>query len=557
MKYTIEETTLTAIGNALRSKYGDKKIVTETQQNVISAVSKTSNLGTGISDRNGFYLKDLNSDYYKMEVIHIPNASSIKVNLNYYLFVNQYSSSIGDYLYIAPGAYNTPSEWNAAGHSGATGYTSSGSKELVFSNTEYLTFYLKFDTNAGISTTNRSLPGYYAKCVGLDADGNTLPETTEVEVEVVNTYSPLDMAEAINNITVGGEDNGDCNGLHVPEKRLVISDSCPYRFTRGWEWFIEEFGEHITTEKINNGQYMFTQSYVMEIPFDINFTTVDSATVNGNNDVSHMFYLSRIEKAPYLTGSIAKTQNMFKSCGYLKEIPDDWADKIDFHNIREYTYANASHMFDGCYSLRSIPDGLLEALNTSSTSSNSGSRTYYKGLASGCAVLEELVLPVQQMIMTDESLSYTADNCYRLNKFVFKTQEDGTPYTVSWNKQVLSLHSNTGFGGTESYIINYKSGITKDKIVKDDATYAALKNDPDWYTLKADYSRYNKTSAVETINSLPDTSAYLASLSGTNNTNTIKFKGTAGRYTDGGAINTLTEEEIAVATAKGWTVSFV
>jgi hypothetical protein len=67
------------------------------------------------------------------------------------------------------------------------------------------------------------------------------------------------------------------------------------------------------------------------------------------------------------------------------------------------------------------------------------------------------------------------------------------------------------------------------------------------------YSRYNHDSAVNTINSLPDTSAYLATAGGTN---TIKFKGNAGSKTDGGAINTLTAEEIAVATAKGWTVSF-
>ena len=81
-----------------------------------------------------------------------------------------------------------------------------------------------------------------------------------------------------------------------------------------------------------------------------------------------------------------------------------------------------------------------------------------------------------------------------------------------------------------------------------------MKNDPDWYTLKSEYSRYNHDSAVATINSLPDTSAYLAEKGGTN---TIKFIGNAGSATDGGAINTLTEEEIAVATAKGWTITFV
>ena len=68
------------------------------------------------------------------------------------------------------------------------------------------------------------------------------------------------------------------------------------------------------------------------------------------------------------------------------------------------------------------------------------------------------------------------------------------------------------------------------------------------------YSRYNHDSAVETINSLPDTSGYLSANGGTN---TIKFEGAAGSKTDGGAINTLTEEEIAVAAAKGWTVTLV
>jgi hypothetical protein len=102
----------------------------------------------------------------------------------------------------------------------------------------------------------------------------------------------------------------------------------------------------------------------------------------------------------------------------------------------------------------------------------------------------------------------------------------------------------------------YNSGITIDKCIYDDATYQALKNDPDNYVCGYStenphhYSRYDKASAIRTINSLPD-------VSGSGGTNTIKFKGEAGLKTDNGAINTMTPEEIAVATAKGWTVSFV
>ena len=124
-----------------------------------------------------------------------------------------------------------------------------------------------------------------------------------------------------------------------------------------------------------------------------------------------------------------------------------------------------------------------------------------------------------------------------------------------WKSQTINLYDCIGYlGSYESNVLNYNSGITADKKIDDDATYQALKDDPDAYTSRMAYSRYNRDSAVATINTLPDTSAFLAQKGGTN---TIKFQGGAGSKTDGGAINTMTEEEIAVATAKGWTVSFV
>ena len=132
-----------------------------------------------------------------------------------------------------------------------------------------------------------------------------------------------------------------------------------------------------------------------------------------------------------------------------------------------------------------------------------------------------------------------------------KSNHINETYNVT-NPQVISLEE---YINTYGEIIGKKPNIKYvDKEVTDDATYQALKNDPDWFTCKVEYNRYNHDSAVETINSLPDTSAYLAANGGTN---IIKFKGAAGSATDGGAINTLTEAEIAVAAAKGWTVSLV
>ena len=164
------------------------------------------------------------------------------------------------------------------------------------------------------------------------------------------------------------------------------------------------------------------------------------------------------------------------------------------------------------------------------------------------------------------------------NSMTFATN-NGEPYKVNWKNQTIDLSKRIGHGEriwSSSYEI-YAQGYWKEKnnvfyettdLEQAKLNYNKLKSQDNWFSWSEDsgtyegknvyysllFSRYNHDSAVETINSLPDTSEYLASAGGTN---TIKFKGIQGALTDGGAINTLTEAEIAVATEKGWTVSMV
>jgi hypothetical protein len=242
---------------------------------------------------------------------------------------------------------------------------------------------------------------------------------------------------------------------------------------------------------------------------------------------------------------------MFYGCYRLRYLPEDLGNNWDWNYLHTYAYSYMSNIFDNCYSLRRVPDNFLSniwGIQTSATYSP------YKYLFNACFCLDEVKnLPIQQSKLASNTFSSTFYSCNRLKSFTFETNEDGSPKIAEWKSQTITLNNECGNGSSKQYFLNYNSGITADKEVKDDATYQALKNDPDWFTLTKDYSRYNRLSAVETINSLPDTSAYLATAGGTN---TIKFKGDSGSLTDGGAINTMTEEEIAVATAKGWTVSF-
>lgn len=357
------------------------------------------------------------------------------------------------------------------------------------------------------------------------------------------TYKPSEMAAAISAIETGGGG--------VPEEAFKITGDCSYRFTRGgWDWFIREFGKRVKTENITNMEYMFQYSTEAEIPFELN------ASASSNCSVTNMFYLcSKLISIPKISNCKASTtNNMFGSCWMLRELPEDLENYFDWSYLDNLTseYSGARNsMFTECRSLRSIPMGFLNHGNPKAS-------YYYAVHNNGfymCNALDEILglpIPSREVAYTSNSFASSFNGCYRLKNMTFKCP-DGAPYVVKWKNQVIDLAS-IGVVLNVSQILHYNSGITADKEVKDDATYQALKNDKDWYSTMSEYSRYNHDSAVETINSLPDASAYLATAGGTN---TIKFKGAAGSATDGGAINTLTQEEIAVATAKGWTVTLV
>lgn len=351
--------------------------------------------------------------------------------------------------------------------------------------------------------------------------------------------APLNMPDEINAIEAGVE---------LPEEAFNITGECNNRFANnGWNWFAEEFGHKVNSNKISGAGYMFSDSKELtKIPFALNFNRQASTTYMFKN-------CQKLKEIGPIVGlQFYSCEHMFDSCYRLKQLPKlenpNW---VYLHNNAEYQYAG--YMFYNCYSLRSIPEEYSKEFYTPATA------YYYHPFYNrfyGCYTLDEVtnIDFHKSNTITVNVCSNMFTNCARLARVVFVTQEDGTPYAVNWKGQTIDLTTVGCLKGTNlSFITGYNSGITVDKEVKDDATYQALKNDPDWFAWgNVNYSRYNHNSAVETINSLPDTSAYLAANGGTN---TIKFA-IMGSKTDGGGTKSLTEEEIAVAAAKGWTVTF-
>ena len=376
--------------------------------------------------------------------------------------------------------------------------------------------------------------------------GGTVEELT---ITSNGTYNPPTGIDGFAPVVVNVPQDGS-----PPESAFNITGSCNYRFAyNNWNWFIKLNGNKITTNNIKNIDYMFGYSSNLEvIPFDINMT---SSSTTAGYTFTGCYNLTNIPMINNLKMSSAGSPQMFKNCYKIRNFPEGFGDNWDFSEMKLATYGGMNSFFADCYSLREVPEVIIA--NCCNKNKSTYSVSYYY-LFSGCNSLDEINgLEVSQTTFTSNCFSYTFHLTNRLKNMTFSINEDGTPKTANWKSQTIDLTTGVGYlnyTDYKSYILNYNSGITADKEVKDDATYQALKNDPDWFSCDVNYSRYNHDSAVRTINSLPDTSAYLASNGGTN---TIKFKGQSGASTDGGAINTLTEEEIAVATAKGWVVSFV
>ena len=374
--------------------------------------------------------------------------------------------------------------------------------------------------------------------------GAAEPVIEALSVTSNGTYTASNGVDGYSPITVNVPQDGS-----PPESAFVISGDCNYRFANsGWDWFIEQYGDRITTENISNASHMFYYASIEDIPFEIN--------VINDAYIDYIFYGTKIKTLPYINGKIQNASYFCDSCSMLNNIPEDWAEHIDWSQFHSYSYTTRNAMFANCFSIKYIPDSLMAELW--GDIGNFANHVTHNSQFYRCYSLDEVnnMIP-HQAILTTNRCNDMFSSCGRLKNATFALQDDGTPYTVSWKAQILDLSISLGYLSNTSlknYILNYNSGITSDKEVTDDASYQALKDDPDWFTCNVAYSRYNHDSAVATINSLPDTSAYLATAGGTN---TIKFKGDAGSATDGGAINTLTEEEIAVATAKGWTVTLV
>ena len=503
MLYTIEDSTLTAMGDAIR---GYK-------------------VGTNIGLTDNFTLKYSvnNSPRYKQFSL---DGEKIKIRFNSILVDLQNGSLIP---YMPNSGYNV----------GDIGIINSLNNNPLNSD-------INIRIKPGVELPYEVIADSNEITIYYTGGGSSFPVVIDLELIAVDEngeeykYTPLEMVDEVYGII-----DDFANAPTIPDSAFNLTGDCNYRFAYGGsDWLIEGYGDKITTTDITKTTHMFDSSKISYIPFEINCkqgTTIDA---------EYMFYLSGIVEPPKINNfKPSNLRSLLYYCKDLEEIPEDWCDNWDWSYIEGLTSSfngGMQSMLCSCYKLRKYPNSLFSKGNPVVYN---GYAIYYEAFKD-CYSLDEVIdlpFPHYNTSWTSDAFYYIVSNCHRLKNFTFKLQEDGTPYVMKWKSQTIDLSQNVGY--TEyTYHMTNNANFTDDTKIKDDATYQALKDNPDNWASNINYSRYNHDSAVNTINSLPDCSA--------TGTNTIKFQGAAGALTDGGAINTLTEEEIAVAAAKGWTVTF-
>ena len=387
---------------------------------------------------------------------------------------------------------------------------------------------------------------------------------------------PDGMVAAIESITTGGG-----GSAVLPEELKVITGNVQHLFSKNYATlYINAFGKQITTKDLIDAQMFAENRTIEEVPFDLNIAGGDTdgmfkycqklkkikdinianpnQTSNGLNQCFQSCY--NLKEIGIIRNPMISSMNYaFEGCFYLNYITIEGA--VSPNN--GVGYINGA--FQSCLGLRELDSSFLKLLRT-----NVG----YNSTFNSCCSMDRIVglgVPISSssMVHINNLYNSTFVDCYRLDELTFETNDDGTPKQLYASNQFIDLSQNIGYCPSSKWVTCYIVGDIKQgqlvptfydyiqpsasstdiwnyQITSDKHTEEYYNHKDSW-TEDYLYSRYNHRSMVNTINSLPVISS--------GGTNTIKFKSNQGDNSPWGGASNLTEEEIAVATAKGWTVS--
>ena len=351
-----------------------------------------------------------------------------------------------------------------------------------------------------------------------------------------DTYTPAEMATAISSIQTGG------GGGELTEEDLTFTNDLRYfNYYGRMGKLIKKCGSKMKFNGVNNLSYAFRGNDPLNS--DFSNWTIDLYKCDLTSCFSGQSYITGF---PKFQGTVTDLYNLFRGSSSIELIPDDL-----FSTGTEFickTQNNYSGIFYDCRALKKVPLWFKNMTFTVDRDTNySPYSQVYNVTFIHCYDLKELTLPIipSPAKLKDNCFLQTFEDVKSMRKFVFAPPPTGNE-AVLWSHQTINL---------ANWLSGYDPSFSGPKAIYNDETYNLYKNDPDARAQTLEYSFYNHDSALETIRSLPY--AQMVDVPHDQLGNVIKFYGESGSATDGGAINTLTTAEIAIATNKGWSVSYV
>lgn len=290
----------------------------------------------------------------------------------------------------------------------------------------------------------------------------------------------------------------------------------------------------------------FSDSSLSRFPpiiiYGAQYTSLESAFSGCKN----LTELPIFSTTPY-TGAIGNIRFMFSECYSITQIPSGYLSNQAIA-LNQYVSDTFSGVFWDCFKLEEMNDGSFLQYG----------KDYSNMFNTCCSLrkLEGIVLNNNRTMSSDEFIS-TFDNCAMLSSLVFNSPGD-----YKMKNQEIDLttcgYSTDKDGKYKSKHSTYTFQLPFVKKVFNETSYERLKNTADWWTADVAYSKYDRQSAIATMNSLPDTRKYIDTLTGYGNENIIKFKKGAGSAKgDLYNMSNLTDEEKDIAFSKGWTVELI
>ena len=370
-----------------------------------------------------------------------------------------------------------------------------------------------------------------------DATLTNIADAIRAKKSSTDTYTPAEMATAISSIETGG------GGGELTEEDLTFTGDLRYfNYYGRMSKLIKKYGSLMRFNDITNLSYAFNGNDSLNSDFS-------NWTINLSRcELTSCFESQGSIKAfPKFQGTVKSLNCLFRYSNNIELISDDLfsADtKFIFNNWQN----DYSYIFTDCRKLKKVPLWFGNMTFTVDKDLNySPYSMIYNNTFFNCYKLKELILPIipSPAKLRSNCFMDTFENARSMRKFVFAPPPAGNE-SVLWTEQTINLADGE---------CGYDSFASGSKVIYNDETYNLYKNDPDARAQTLEYSFYNHDAALETIRSLPY--AQFVDIPNSELQNVITFYGESGSATDGGAINTLTTAEIAIATNKNWTVSFV